>query len=165
MEVVNGLIRGTIELKRGELILRALNTAVDNIRPVKFDLYPEKIVRDAPPDPAPPSQHQLPHQPTGRQRARQQYMAAVARPVPVGTDASPDGSAESCGDRRIRPSGGPEVPGRSAVAPSTTVRSPPARQAGVESPAIDPTHRKPPLGVKEVAAPKERRIADHRVKR
>src|ERR1035438_5610416 len=36
MEVVNALLRGTIELKRAELILRALNTAVRNIRRVKF---------------------------------------------------------------------------------------------------------------------------------
>jgi hypothetical protein len=52
LEVVNGLIRGTIELKRGELILPALNTAVCNIRRVKFDLYPEKMVREIPADPS-----------------------------------------------------------------------------------------------------------------
>jgi hypothetical protein len=37
MEVVNALIRGTIELRRGELILRALNAAVRNARRVRFD--------------------------------------------------------------------------------------------------------------------------------
>jgi|SRR5580658_96094 hypothetical protein len=36
MEVVNALFRGTIEVKRAELILRALNTAVRNSRRVKF---------------------------------------------------------------------------------------------------------------------------------
>jgi hypothetical protein len=36
MEVVNALLRGSIEVKRAELILRALNTAVRNIRRVKF---------------------------------------------------------------------------------------------------------------------------------
>src|SRR4029077_6965198 len=35
-EVVNALLRGTLEVKRAELILRALNTAVRNIRRVKF---------------------------------------------------------------------------------------------------------------------------------
>ncbi len=39
MEVVNALLPGTIELKRAELILRALNTAVRNIRRVKFGLH------------------------------------------------------------------------------------------------------------------------------
>jgi hypothetical protein len=65
----------------------------------------------------------------------------------------------SCGDGRIRPSGGPEVPGRTAVAPSPIVNSGTAVQPKPAAPTIDPTHRKPPLGVKEVEAPKERRIA------
>jgi hypothetical protein len=45
MEVVNALLRGTIELKRAELILRALNTAVRNIKRVKFDLHSDEMVR------------------------------------------------------------------------------------------------------------------------
>ncbi len=36
MEIINGLLRGTIEVKRGELVLRALNTAVRNSRRVRF---------------------------------------------------------------------------------------------------------------------------------
>ena len=156
--------RGTIELRCGELILRALNTAVRNIRRVKFDLQPEKMVREVPPDPAPPEPKPTPaptHESTASAAAAD--MAAVARPVHVGTAASPHRSGESCGDGRIPPSGGPEIPGRTAVAPSPTVKSPAARQAGVESPTIDPTHRKPPLSVKEVAAPKERKISAHSV--
>src|SRR5207244_1459196 len=54
MEVVNGLLRGTLELKRGELILRALNTAVRNIRHVHFDLHQEDMVREIPNYPTPP---------------------------------------------------------------------------------------------------------------
>jgi hypothetical protein len=37
MEVVNSLLSGTIELKRGELVLRALNTAVRNSRRARFE--------------------------------------------------------------------------------------------------------------------------------
>jgi len=53
MEVVNALLRGTIEVKRAELVLRALNTAVRNIRRVKFGLQADMIreiptYRDAP---------------------------------------------------------------------------------------------------------------------
>ncbi len=48
MEVVNSLLRGTIELKRAELILRALNTAVRNIRRVHFDLHQEDMVKEIP---------------------------------------------------------------------------------------------------------------------
>ena len=54
MEVVNGLLRGTLELKRGELILRALNTAVRNIRRVRFDFHQEEMVREIPNYPDPP---------------------------------------------------------------------------------------------------------------
>src|SRR5208282_190708 len=45
MEVVNGLIRGTIEVKRGELILRALNTAVRNARRTNFEFHPDMITK------------------------------------------------------------------------------------------------------------------------
>jgi hypothetical protein len=45
--------RGTIELRRGELILCALNTAVRNIRRVKFDLHAEKDGERSSPRPRP----------------------------------------------------------------------------------------------------------------
>jgi hypothetical protein len=54
MEVVNALLRGTIELKRAELILRALNTAVRNIRRVKFSIHSDDMVREIPNYPDPP---------------------------------------------------------------------------------------------------------------
>ena len=54
MEVVNALLRGTIELKRAELILRALNTAVRNIKRVKFGLHSDEMVREIPNYPTPP---------------------------------------------------------------------------------------------------------------
>lgn len=46
--VLNGLLRGTIELKRAELILPAKNTAVGNIKCVKFDLHSHEMVREIP---------------------------------------------------------------------------------------------------------------------
>ena len=55
MEIVNALLRGTIELKRAELILRALNTAVRNIRRAKFGQDTNKMVREVPPSPTPVS--------------------------------------------------------------------------------------------------------------
>jgi len=48
--------RGAIELKRAELILRALNTAVGNIKRVKFDLHAHEMVREIPNNPAPPTE-------------------------------------------------------------------------------------------------------------
>jgi hypothetical protein len=48
MEVINGLIRNTLDAKRAELILRALHIAVKNARNVRFDseVYPK--VREVP---------------------------------------------------------------------------------------------------------------------
>jgi hypothetical protein len=130
MEVVNGLIRGTIELKRGELILRALNTAVRNIRRVKFDLHRSEMVTQVPDYNEPSS----PNESRG-----QDSWGDGSKPVPSGVEGT-------------RP-GGQEVPGRSAV----------AADPATKSPAIDPTRPKRPLGVKEVEAPKERKIAAYRV--
>jgi hypothetical protein len=48
MEVVNGLMNGSIDLKRGELVLRALNTAVRNARRVRFNMDRDKMVTEVP---------------------------------------------------------------------------------------------------------------------
>ncbi len=51
METINALLRGTIEIKRAELILRALNTAVRNIRRVHFGLHPDAWSKRSPTTP------------------------------------------------------------------------------------------------------------------
>ena len=48
MEVINALMRNTIDLKRAELILRALHIAVRNARRVKFHAYSSDAVREIP---------------------------------------------------------------------------------------------------------------------
>ncbi len=48
MEVINALMRNTIDLKRAELILRALHIAVKNARRVKFDIHAGDTVREIP---------------------------------------------------------------------------------------------------------------------
>lgn len=55
MEVVNGLIRNTIDLKRAELILRALHIAVKNARRVKFAFGATDMVKEVPDYPEPPA--------------------------------------------------------------------------------------------------------------
>jgi hypothetical protein len=167
MEVVNALIRGTIELKRGELILRALNTAVRNARRAHFDLHTSMITKI--PDYAePPEPPEAPEQldPTRKRPTPAEiYMGTAASPAraSVGTAASPSGAnvgtaapgcpggaaAQNVGtDVFVRPSG-PEVPGRS----DPTIK---------KNAAIDPTQRKPPKSVREPEAPKERKIKAHR---
>ncbi len=52
MEVINALMRNTIDLKRAELILRALHIAVKNSRRVKFDRHHD-MIREVPDYPEP----------------------------------------------------------------------------------------------------------------
>src|SRR5579862_7184966 len=48
MEVINALMRNTIELKRANLILRALHIAVKNVRYAKFSIHAREMVREVP---------------------------------------------------------------------------------------------------------------------
>jgi hypothetical protein len=48
MHLVNQLLTGNMELKRAEIVLRALNTAVRNARRVRFGLWPNEMVREVP---------------------------------------------------------------------------------------------------------------------
>jgi len=70
MEVVNGLMSGAIDLRRGELILRALNTAVRNSRRVKFNIDTEKMVREVP---------HYEQEAEARDRAREEVRAEISR--------------------------------------------------------------------------------------
>ena len=158
MEVVNGLIRGTIELKRGELILRALNTAVRNIRRVHFDLHQEDMVREMPSYPAAPITEV--DEAAAAEADRVATRAEIAR-VAAAHLAAPQIPTNYLGTAHVGTAApgcpsGPEVPGRSAVA---------LKPASTE-PAVF-MERKPPQGVKpeavKAAAPKERKIAAHRV--
>ena len=163
MEVVNALLRGTIELKRAELILRALNTAVRNIRHVKFGLHADEMVKEVPTystepieetaeqvtEPAPPAPRR---RPTGEEIDRRRaadlaeyYAGTKQASAPAATTARVGTAAPGC------PSG-PAVPGRSAVELKPAEESPEA------------ITRKPPISVKEAsakAAPKERKNAAH----
>ena len=156
METINALLLGTIEIKRAELILRALNTAVRNARRVNFGLHSDDMVREIPDYPTPPLEQvdeqyakelRLKEQRAETARAREEMLAQYqstqnkAKPATphVGTDAP------------VRP-GGPEVPGRSAAPPKP-----------VQAEAPEATTRKPPLSVKE--APKERKNAAHSASR
>jgi hypothetical protein len=58
MEVINALMRNTIDLKRANLILRALHIAVKNARYAKFNIHSREMVREVP-DYAGPAQDQV----------------------------------------------------------------------------------------------------------
>ncbi len=55
MEVINALARNSIDLKRAELLLRALHIAVRNARRVRFNIHENEMVREVPNYPAPPN--------------------------------------------------------------------------------------------------------------
>jgi hypothetical protein len=114
MEVVNGLLRGTIEIKRAELILRALNTAVRNSRRVKFGNSSD-IVTEIPDYATPPAadvdegaraeaERQATHTEIARVRAPHLEAAGVdpTQPKPPVSDRS----AEVLQSRKQRASSG-----------------------------------------------------------
>ncbi len=55
MEVINALARNSIDLRRAELLLRALHIAVRNARRVRFNIHEDEMVREVPNYPAPPN--------------------------------------------------------------------------------------------------------------
>jgi hypothetical protein len=164
MEVVNSLLRGTIELKRAELILRALNTAVRNIKRVKFGLHSDEMVREIP-DYATPPLEQIDEQAAivkarAEKRAeaeRAEYLAEVnaatvkagrvsvnpvnVKTANVGTAAPVTARVGTANVGTAAPGcpGGPEVPGRSAVQP---------KPMSTKTPEVP--SRKPSASVKEV---------------
>jgi len=54
MEVINGLMRNTIDLKRATLILRALHIAVKNASRVKYNIHSREMVTEIPQYAEPP---------------------------------------------------------------------------------------------------------------
>src|SRR6202163_3738041 len=68
MEVINALARNSIDLKRAELLLRALHIAVRNARRVRFNLGGKEMVREVPNYPAPPSRATRSRAPSRNQR-------------------------------------------------------------------------------------------------
>jgi hypothetical protein len=80
MEIINSLLHGTIDLKRGELILRALNTAVRNSRRVRFEGV-SHMVRELPKDPiVQPRLHTPSHEEI--EAVKRAMLAGHSKPIP-----------------------------------------------------------------------------------
>ena len=58
MEVINALMRNTIDVKRASLIIRALHIAVKNAARVKFGIHAKDTVTQVPEYPAPTPEHE-----------------------------------------------------------------------------------------------------------
>ncbi len=79
MEVINALVRNTIDFRRAQLILRALHIAVKNSPRVHFDGYQSEMTHQVPDYPAAPAA-QKPIEPAIAQAAA---LARIPRPKPV----------------------------------------------------------------------------------
>ena len=151
MEVINALLRNTIDPKRAALILRALNIATRNIRHMKYGIHDREMIKEVPDYPAPP-EPELESVPAPAQWSVNMTPAEVAAKIRADHSASTTNVGT---DAPVRP-GGPDSPGRSAL-PSTPTSASTSRP-------------KPPASVKEdvretakeEAAPKERKTAAHR---
>jgi hypothetical protein len=80
MEVVNALVRNTIDLRRAQLILRALHIAVRNSPRAHFDIFRNEMVQEVPnypdaPAPQKSAEHEISH---AAPAAAQADSAAVA---------------------------------------------------------------------------------------
>jgi len=158
MEVINALMRNSIDLKRATLILRALHIAVRNVRYLKFGINDHKMVKDVPAYPAPPAPvHDSAHEsvPAPAQWSANMTPAEVA--AKIRADRAEAAASAHVGTTAPACPSGPEVPGRSALPSATT--------------PADTSRPKPPVSVKEDArerakedvkessAPKERKTA------
>ncbi|HEY6766786.1 MAG TPA: hypothetical protein VI386_18655 [Candidatus Sulfotelmatobacter sp.] len=128
MEVINALARNHIDMRRADLILKALNIAVKNCRKAKF-ISDSRMVREvpdypAPPKPAPPP---VPEDQVIMQRnadnALLQIRARALATIPVPAAAAP----------------APVLVASANTKPTAT--SPTAAGIATE---VDPTQRKPP---------------------
>jgi hypothetical protein len=147
MEVINALMRNTIDVKRASLILRALNIAARNIRRMKFGIHDNKIVREVPNYPAPPEPVQdSAHEPVPAPAHWSATMTPAEVAAKIRADRAEAAASAHVGTTAPACPSGPEVPGRSAL-PSSA----------------DTSRPKPPASVKEdmkpSAAPKERKTA------
>jgi hypothetical protein len=129
MEVINALIRNTIDLKRAELILRALHIAVRNARRVHFSLQQSEMVREVPTYPASPKPAPVREAPAQTIQAEITTSDAATAHVGTASQACPEPSRRGY-------LGGPAVSGRSALAADPAA-------------PVDPTRRKLPTGVRE----------------
>jgi hypothetical protein len=187
MEVINALMRNTIDLKRANLILRALHIAVKNARYAKFNIHAREMVREIP-DYAGPAQDQVGTAALGgpgRAAAVPEARVPAARvpaarvndelsihedslaPEPVPPKRRPDPARDGKTRQQLLDEYFGRTPKPSAAAPPATPTAQvlPNGTADVAADALvrrtAPAHpaanKKPPLGVRKEAAPQQRK--------
>ena len=119
MEVINALIRNTIDFRRAQLILRALHIAVKNSPRVHFRVHQNEMIHEVPNYPAAPA---VPKPPSPA-LAQAGALARIRRPKPVSINRPrpPIVAAEPEPAR-------PKPP--AAAKPAQAVRTPARRRSG-----------------------------------
>ena len=120
MEIINALVRNTIDFKRAQLILSALRIAVRNSPRVHFRIHSNQMVRQVP-----------------------DYPAAPAVPEPPSTALEQAGALASIPRPKLVPLTPPPQTRRRRARP----HSPQAARKG-QARTPNPPHRKPPLRMK-----------------
>ncbi|HTS35364.1 MAG TPA: hypothetical protein VMH04_06815 [Candidatus Solibacter sp.] len=142
MEVINALMRNTIDLKRATLILRALHIAVKNAQRARFNYSRTEAVTEIPEY----------IQPAEANPKTEFDVPATAAPVPTDEEKA---SREAADFQEAFRAGEEALASQSSQAKQ--------RLAEVLQTMIHPATppRKPPATVKEVPAAKQRNIAAH----
>jgi hypothetical protein len=79
MEIINALVRNTIDFRRAQLILRALHIAVKNSPRVHFGIYEKEMIHEVPNYPAAP----VAPKPPSPALAQAGALAQIPRPKPI----------------------------------------------------------------------------------
>ncbi|HKV78992.1 MAG TPA: hypothetical protein VJP02_12655, partial [Candidatus Sulfotelmatobacter sp.] len=178
MEVINALMRNTIDIKRASLIIRALHIAVKNASRVKFSIHAKDTVTQIPDYPAPTPEHEtiaqqselpavsaIPYKPVeSHDRHFWEYQAEGGRVLAREAQAR---AVKDCvgTDALVRPASAASVPADSPATPAATslAHTYPnkSHSEAAAAPKQAPLTKKPPATA-TAPAPKERKIAAHR---
>jgi hypothetical protein len=79
MEIINALVRNTIDFRRAQLVLRALHIAVKNSPRVHFDIYKDEMIHEVPNYPAAP----VAQKPASAALTQAGALARIPRPKPI----------------------------------------------------------------------------------
>jgi hypothetical protein len=110
MEIINALVRNTIDFRRAQLVLRALHIAVKNSPRVHFNIHNNEMIREVPEYPAAPAV-QKPPSPALAQAAA---LSRIPRPKPISiTRPQPPKFAAASDPARPKP------PAQAKPAPAT----------------------------------------------
>jgi hypothetical protein len=159
MEVINGLLRNTIDVKRAELILRALHIAVKNARRARFEEsepvreipeYAQPLTKTVPdsenevsmPEPEldMPYTAAIPLQPTREERAEREYQAKLE------LERAKQATIRAQLERARTVANGNFSPVSRTASPQSLPNS--SQRSNGGNAAVDPTKPKPPVNVK-----------------